>query len=43
MMRPVNIVQGKYFLGTDPLPEDPKDMEIALTWYRKGVKDGENW
>jgi hypothetical protein len=40
MPSPVNIVQGHYFLGTVPLPDDKTAREAALFWYQLGHTEG---
>lgn len=40
MTKPVNIIDGIYFLGTTPLPDNRGLRELALHWYRLGAADG---
>lgn len=40
MPKPINVVQGHYFLGTEPLPDDPVEREKAVHWYQLGYIDG---
>ena len=37
---PINIVQGTYFLGTEPLPTDEHERTIALRYYELGYQEG---